>query len=246
VTYSPFVLPSPLPILDPDTNASGTLGAAGASVVMTPNGDSTVGLYINGTFTGTINIERTYDGTNWFGATVVQYVTGQAVQSFTATGGGVIAAAGSLNIRAIMATYTSGSAAVTFRGSAGTTGVALLAGLPTGTNVIGKVGIDQTTPGVTNAVAVTGVDNAASTTVTAATATTTLLAANTARAGGSFYNDSTAVLYLKRGAGATTTSYTVKVLAGGFYELPGPRVYRGIVTGVWASATGSLYVTEDS
>lgn len=57
------------------------------------------------------------------------------------------------------------------------------------------------------------------------------------------YNDSTAVLYLKFGATATTTSYTVQIAAGGYYEFPQP-VYGGNVDGIWASANGSARVTS--
>lgn len=57
------------------------------------------------------------------------------------------------------------------------------------------------------------------------------------------YNDSTAVLYVKFGATASTTSYTVQIAAGGFYEFPQP-VYAGQVDGIWASANGAARVTS--
>lgn len=77
----------------------------------------------------------------------------------------------------------------------------------------------------------------------------TLLAANPRRTMAAFYNDSTAVLYLKCGATASSSSYTVQVAAGSYYELPftpgasGP-VYSGVVDGIWASANGNVRVTE--
>jgi hypothetical protein len=58
------------------------------------------------------------------------------------------------------------------------------------------------------------------------------------------FNDSSAVLYLKFGTGASTTSYTTQVAAGGYYEVPGPGPYGGAITGVWASATGAALCTE--
>lgn len=77
------------------------------------------------------------------------------------------------------------------------------------------------------------------------TASTTLLAANTARLGASIYNDSSAVLYVSLGATCTTTSFTVIVPPSGFYEsTPPANPYVGIITGVWASATGNARVTE--
>lgn len=57
------------------------------------------------------------------------------------------------------------------------------------------------------------------------------------------YNDSTAVLYVKFGATASTTSYTVQIAAGGYYEFPQP-VYCGQVDGIWASANGAARLTS--
>jgi hypothetical protein len=86
-------------------------------------------------------------------------------------------------------------------------------------------------------------------TVAAITSTTTngtaLQAANTSRAGLYIFNDSTAVLYVKFGTGATPTDWTIRLAAGGFYELPAPY-YRGAVSGVWAAANGQARITEIS
>lgn len=57
------------------------------------------------------------------------------------------------------------------------------------------------------------------------------------------FNDSTAVLYLKFGATASTTSYTVQVAAGGYYEFPQP-LYAGQVDGIWAAANGFARTTQ--
>jgi hypothetical protein len=86
-------------------------------------------------------------------------------------------------------------------------------------------------------------------TVSAVTGSTTngtaLQAANTSRVGLYIFNDSTAILYVKLGTGASPTDWTIKLPAGGFYELPVPY-YRGAVSGVWASANGFARVTEVS
>lgn len=71
----------------------------------------------------------------------------------------------------------------------------------------------------------------------------TLQASNTARRVWKVFNDSTAVLYVKFGATASATSYTVQIAAGGFYEME-PPVYTGIIDGIWASANGNARVTE--
>jgi hypothetical protein len=65
-----------------------------------------------------------------------------------------------------------------------------------------------------------------------------------ARANGrTVWNDSTAVLYLKFGATATSSSYTVQLAAGAFYEFPQP-IYSGQVDGIWASANGNARTTQ--
>lgn len=70
----------------------------------------------------------------------------------------------------------------------------------------------------------------------------TLQALNTSRLGWTVWNDSTSVLYLKFGSGASATSCTVKIAADGYYELP--FLYTGVITGIWASANGNARVTE--
>lgn len=71
----------------------------------------------------------------------------------------------------------------------------------------------------------------------------TVLAANSNRRAATFYNDSTAALYLKFGATASTTSFTIKMAGGSYFEIPQP-CYSGIVDGIWDSATGAVRVTE--
>lgn len=72
----------------------------------------------------------------------------------------------------------------------------------------------------------------------------TILASNASRKGAAVYNDSTQVLYLKLGTTASSTSYTVQIPSGGYFELPNPKVYTGQIDGIWASANGAARVTE--
>lgn len=90
------------------------------------------------------------------------------------------------------------------------------------------------TPGIQSEVAAT-------TAVAASTATVTLLPASH-RLGVAIFNDSTADLYVKFGAGASASDFGVKVGAGGYYETPAN--YVGVLTGAWASANGSARLTE--
>ena len=80
--------------------------------------------------------------------------------------------------------------------------------------------------------------------VSASASSTTVLAANTERRGFTVYNDSEFYLYLKAGATAATTDFTVKLPPGAFYELLGPFIYTGIWDGIWNVAGGTARVTE--
>ena len=95
--------------------------------------------------------------------------------------------------------------------------------------------------GLVQAKATTGV----STTVGGSASSVTLLASNTARKAASIYNDSTAILYVKFGATASTTSYKVQLGPNEYFEFPQP-CYSGIVDGIWASATGNARISEES
>jgi hypothetical protein len=73
--------------------------------------------------------------------------------------------------------------------------------------------------------------------------TTTLLSANSSRLGATIYNDSSASLYLKLGATASLTSFSVKIDPNGYYEVP--FSYTGIIDGIWDSnSSGSARITE--
>jgi hypothetical protein len=80
--------------------------------------------------------------------------------------------------------------------------------------------------------------------VAASVTNVTVLALNNARVGATFYNDSTSIAYLKLGATASTTSFTVKLSPDDYYEIP--FGYIGIVDCIWDSAAGSMRITEIS
>jgi hypothetical protein len=71
----------------------------------------------------------------------------------------------------------------------------------------------------------------------------TILASNANRLGASIFNDSGAILYLDTTGGtATTSNYTLQIAPNGYYEMP--FQYTGLITGIWASATGNARVVE--
>lgn len=94
------------------------------------------------------------------------------------------------------------------------------------------------------AVADTRPSTSSVTNVSAQATSVTVAAANAARRGLLVFNDADKNLYLKLGATASVTSYSVRIAAGGYYEVPNPS-YSGIVDGIWEAApTGAARVTE--
>lgn len=79
--------------------------------------------------------------------------------------------------------------------------------------------------------------------VASSASSVTLAAANAARLALVIVNDSTAILYVAFAATASASSYTYQLQAGDILEMPAPG-YTGIVTGIWASATGNARVSE--
>lgn len=86
---------------------------------------------------------------------------------------------------------------------------------------------------------VAGVDDSAT--------SVTLLAANTSREGVQVHNNSTSVMYIKYGGAASIASggYTVQIPASGYWEMPGPSIYTGVLHAIWSANTaGYANVTE--
>ena len=79
--------------------------------------------------------------------------------------------------------------------------------------------------------------------VASSNSSVSLWAAAASAKGRTVFNDSTQVLYLKYGTTASSSSYTVQLAAGAYYEFPQP-VYSGAVDGIWASANGNARLTS--
>ncbi|MBW4572652.1 MAG: hypothetical protein KME31_33155 [Tolypothrix carrinoi HA7290-LM1] len=80
------------------------------------------------------------------------------------------------------------------------------------------------------------------TSVAASITSVSFLAANSGRKGTTIWNNSTANLYVELGASSSTSSFTARVGAGGYYEVP--FTYTGIISGIWDAANGSALVRE--
>ena len=141
--------------------STGTIDALNEVVECTVSpGASTIGCQLTGTWAAVgdlISFEGTVDGTNW--TAIYANLTSVGSLAVTVSGSnGIyqIAGAGMAKVRVRGSTWgTPGSCSVSFNASVGSSASLLALPLPVGSNIIGKVGIDQTTPGTTNAVAFT-------------------------------------------------------------------------------------------
>ena len=70
-----------------------------------------------------------------------------------------------------------------------------------------------------------------------------LLAENEARKMATIYNNSTAYLSIKYGSDASADSFSLKISAGDYIELPHP-CYLGRIDGFWSEKNGNAMVTE--
>lgn len=78
--------------------------------------------------------------------------------------------------------------------------------------------------------------------VASSASSVSLLVANADRIGATIYNDSSVALFVKLGATASATSFSKKLAAGEYYEVP--ACYAGAIDGIWESATGNARITE--
>lgn len=240
-----------------------TVGSATSSGSI--NGAATGLIQVTGTYTGALSLQFTVDGTNWItagGTPFLNIATGVLSATIPSASVGIyqVEVAGANNYRVTALAAVTGTAVVSLRTSRASGMIAIDTALPTGANVIGALVANQAVNisqvnGVTPLMGAgaTGTGSARVTTANVAAATlanvassatnVTLLASSAARMGATFHNDSSAILYLKFGATALTTSYTVKLIPDAYYELPQP-CYSGIIDGIWSSATGAVRVTS--
>jgi len=119
---------------------------------------------------------------------------------------------------------------------------------PVGTQTVtGSVSVLNSLTGsmtVSNTVNVRSAGNATSavTSVPSSATSVTILASNSNRKGATVYNNSTRRLYIKLGATASTTSFSVLLFANSYWEVP--AFYTGVIDGIWDSVNGAALVTE--
>ena len=87
------------------------------------------------------------------------------------------------------------------------------------------------------------VSNSAVSRVPSSLTNVVLVAANPLRRGLLFYNDSTAMQYVKMGIIASATDFTVKLVPQVFYEVAQP-IFIGQIDVISSSTNGAIQVTE--
>ena len=125
-----------------DTTATGTISGSGQSVTIATNGQTSVGIQVSGTFSGTILIKGSVDGTSYTPTSAVALSNGAISSTITSSYTGQANAGGLVSFQLTAITWASGSASVTLVASVANSTVMLDNPLPIGTNSIGNVGLN--------------------------------------------------------------------------------------------------------
>lgn len=127
------------PVIIPDTSATGSILSTDSATFFT-NGMGTVAFQTKGSWTGTVVVEGTIDGSTWNSDTYVDFTSGLLANQFTANAQGQINTNGLAGVRLRGNTVATSSVVVGWRSSGGTSNVMLDNSLPQGGNTIGNIG----------------------------------------------------------------------------------------------------------
>jgi hypothetical protein len=121
-----------------------TSSTANAVTLSGLNADATLGVQITGTWTGTVIVEGTLDGSNWFALPILSFAgVLTAAGTTTANGQWQAEMSGLASVRARCSVTGTGTAVVSLRATKTTGLVGLDAPLPAGSNVIGALTANQ-------------------------------------------------------------------------------------------------------
>lgn len=120
-----------LQVVAPDTTSSGSLAALNATVALPLNGSAGAAVQISGTWAGTVTFEGTLDNATWFPINAVSASTSQPQTTTTVNGLYRLTPGGLASIRSNMSAFTSGTATIGMRASAGAGGTFANQILPT-------------------------------------------------------------------------------------------------------------------
>jgi hypothetical protein len=223
----------------PVVTTTDTLTSLNDTVTLALLGRTAASVYISGTFVQTILPKLSIDGGTTYVTTFLLTKDGWDVASALdgSSNNGpwqVVLVPGTTHVRLETSNFTSGTCTVVV---AATLGGQLFATpgdiVPPVTTTFAP--FTRPIPYGTTGVTLSNVNDTAS--------STTLLSSNAARVGATIFNDSTQTLYVKFGTTASSTSFTVKIAAGGYYEVP--YSYTGRIDGIWAAdASGAARMTE--
>ena len=146
-TITSVSVANPLPVsasITPtsDTTQTGSITGSGQSVTFALNAQSTVGIQVSGTFSGTILIKGSVDGSSYTPTTATSLSTGNPTSSITSSFTGQVNVAGFVSFQLTSVSWTSGTANISLRASTGISNIMLDNPLPVGTNSIGNVGLN--------------------------------------------------------------------------------------------------------
>jgi hypothetical protein len=146
---------NPVPMIPPDSTASGSIttqnlapagtATANSAVAITmPGGASTLAVQVTGTYTGALSAQGTVDGSTWVtmgGVPFLNVNTGAATATITSASTGIwtLDPSGFAQARITGLAAMTGTATVSLRASSATSQLALDAPLPTGSNTVGAV-----------------------------------------------------------------------------------------------------------
>lgn len=211
--------------------ALGTAGTPSADVITVQGNPSGTPQPISGTITanlGTLN-----------GAALDASVNGLLVSQSSATSG----QKGTLHLGAVTSaapSYTTAQSSPLSLDTSGNLRVNLQTAIPAGSSIIGKTGIDQTTPGSTNGVTDVGSSNWGVSRASVANTATQLIASRAGRQAIVVVNLGTTPVYLG-GSGVTTSNGTLLPgVAGATRSIP----FSGAIYGVVTSGSQSVSVEE--
>jgi len=128
--------------LSGDTTATGTISGSGQSVTIATNGQTSVGIQVSGTFSGTILIKGSVDGSSYTPTSAVALSNGAISTTITSSYTGQANAGGLVSFQLTAITWASGNASVTLVASVANSTIMLDNPLPIGTNSIGNVGLN--------------------------------------------------------------------------------------------------------
>lgn len=131
-------------ILNSNPSGTATNNSAIEIVVLSA---SSVTIGVTGTFVATLSVQVTMDGTNWTTLTynaLSNVANGVAQSTITAPGVYSLQTAGWLRMRITATAYTSGTATIALRAVNASSVTAINSQLPSGTNAIGSVALNQT------------------------------------------------------------------------------------------------------